>query len=68
MATKSWKPELASRDIEERMESKDLSETERDEVRRFSEFLGRVARKRNGDTLDSAPVGMKEWVTGQDVA
>lgn len=62
----NWQPNLASQELEQAMEAKDVPEADRDEVRRFSEFLGRVKGKREGKKLPPAPEGMKAWVLGEN--
>lgn len=61
-----WKPDGASRDIEEKMEAADLPEGDRDEVRRFAEFLQRRKDHREGKDLPPAPEGMREWLEGKE--
>lgn len=60
-----WVPDLASVEIEQLMEEKDLSEEDRDEVRRFVECLRRRKEKREGKELPPAPGGMREWLLGE---
>ena len=60
----TWEPELASPQVEEMMERQELPEANRDEVRKFSEFLGRVRDRREGKELPPMPVVMKEFLTG----
>lgn len=64
MTKKLWTPEGASPQLEELMEAKDLPEGDRDEVRRFAEFLGRRKDKKEGKELPPAPEGMREWLEG----
>lgn len=65
----SWEPDLASVEMEEIMEKKDLPESDRDEVRRFAEFLA-VRKERlemmwqDGGPLPPMPEGMEKWVEG----
>jgi hypothetical protein len=61
---KTWEPGLASNEIEEGMECADVPESDRDEVRRFSEFLQRRTDRKAGIEVGPAPSGMKEWLTG----
>lgn len=61
-----WKPKGASRDIEEKMEAKGLPESDRDEVRKFAEFLQRRKKCREGEELPPAPEGMREWLEGKE--
>ena len=63
-----WEPAGAATDLEELMESTDLPEEDRDELRRFAEFLGRVKDKREGKELAPAPEGMRAWLKGEDNA
>lgn len=62
----TWKPDSASRDIEEKMEAADLPEGDRDEVRRFAEFLQRRKDHLAGKDLPPAPEGMREWLEGKE--
>lgn len=64
MAT--WEPDMASVEMEELMEGKDLPESDRDEVRRFAEFLRRVKDKKAGKELPPAPEGMRDWLLGKE--
>lgn len=59
-----WKPDPASKDIEESMEAKNIPEFDRDEVRRFAEFLGRLRDHRAGKKLPPSPPGMLAWLGG----
>jgi len=61
----SWKPSLASLPVEKEMERKDLPEEDREEVRRFAEFLRRKRDKREGKELPPMPDGMKDWLIGK---
>lgn len=61
-----WIPDMASLKIETLMEENDFPEADRDEVRRFSEVLGRIGNTRNGIKNPPAPDGMKEWLLGKD--
>lgn len=61
----SWQPDLASEPLEKLMEQQDVPETDRDELRRFSEFLQRRKEKKDGKLLAPAPAGMKEWLLGE---
>ena len=63
----SFIPDLASSALEEEMEAKELPEEDRDEVRRFAEFLQRRKDFRAGKELPPAPKGMKDWLLGKDV-
>ena len=63
-----WEPDLASVELEERMEAQNVPEEDRDEVRRFAEVLRRCKAKREGQSLPPAPEGMKEWLLGSDAA
>lgn len=67
MTMNSFQPDHASEELERLMEDKDLPETDRDEVRRFAEFLRRRADFRAGKQLPPAPQGMKDWLLGKDV-
>jgi hypothetical protein len=55
----TWQPQLASMELEEAMERKGAPESDRDEVRRFAEFLN--AKKPAGLTP-----AMKTWARGED--
>lgn len=57
-----WQPDMASPELESLMESKDVPETDRDELRRFAEFLARRKAMKSGETLPPAPEGMREWL------
>jgi hypothetical protein len=63
--TVTWKPENASPELEEEMEAKGLPESDRDELRRFSEIL----RRRKG-TPKGQPVPlteeMRRWLKGDE--
>ena len=61
-----WQPDPASIDLEEKMESAGLPESDRDEVRRLVEFLRRHQKHLAGETLEPAPAGMLEWLKGED--
>jgi hypothetical protein len=61
-----WTPDLASQPLEELMEAKNLPEEDRDEVRRFAEFLQRRKDVREGKTLPPAPDGMRDWLLGKE--
>ncbi len=63
---KAWEPDPASEAMEESMESANLPEEDRDEVRRFAEVLRRIGDKKQGKTLPPMPDGMKEWMLGED--
>ncbi len=65
MKKKLWKPDGASLDIEQKMEEKEIPEEDRDEVRRFAEFLQRRKDLKDGKKLTPAPEGMKEWLMGE---
>lgn len=62
----TWEPDLASKELEELMESKDLPESDRDELRRMAEFIARRKAKKEGKELPPAPKGMLEWIAGED--
>lgn len=62
----SFDPELASPKLETLMESQDVPECDRDELRRFAEFLARRSAKKRGEQLPPAPDGMREWLAGED--
>lgn len=62
-----WQPDLASPSLEEKMETADLPEGDRDEVRRFAEFLRRKKEFReNGKCVEPPPPEMKAWLLGED--
>ena len=61
-----WTPDNASLPLEEQMEAKDLPEEDRDEVRRFAEFLHRRSQVKRGETPLPVPEGMREWLIGED--
>ncbi len=67
MSKKKWVPDMASEETEILMEENDLPEEDRDEVRRFAEFLRRRKDKKDGKELPPAPEGMKDWLLGSDV-
>lgn len=54
-----WKPEGASLTMEAEMERQDLPEVDRDEVRRFAEYLRRRHDK------EPIPPYMKPWLEGE---
>lgn len=56
----TWQPDMASVDMEKKMEDKDLPESDRDEVRRFSEFL----RLRKVQTVITKE--MHNWLIGEE--
>ena len=58
----AWTPDAASEPLEETMESQDTPESDRDELRRFSEFLRRRKEHKEGKSLPPAPDGMREWL------
>ncbi len=62
---KLWDPDLASPQLEQLMEDRNVPEEDRDEVRRLSEFLQRRKDKKDGKTLPPAPEGMREWLQGE---
>jgi hypothetical protein len=66
MAKKRWIPGLASVDLEEQMKAQDIPEVDRDEVRRFAEFLKRRKDRTEGKPLEPAPEGMREWLLGKE--
>jgi len=53
-----WQPEHASSEIEEAMESCKLTEHDRDEVRRFAEFLKRLKDHKENKKLEPVPNGI----------
>lgn len=61
-----WKPDIASMETEELMEEHDLPEEDRDEVRRFSEFLRRRKDKKAGRELPPMPKEMRDWLLGKE--
>lgn len=61
-----WVPGPAPLEVEELMEARDLPEGDRDEVRRFAEFLRRRKDRKEGKELPPAPPGMREWLLGED--
>jgi hypothetical protein len=61
-----WEPDLASPEMEKRMEAQDIPEEDRDEVRRFAEFLQRKKDKKEGKTLPPMTEEMKNWLLGKD--
>lgn len=56
----TWEPPLADPRIEADLERKEIPEADRDEVRRFSEFL-RLRREKAPPAAE-----MKEWLLGED--
>lgn len=55
-------PDLASVGIEEVMEAKDLPESDRDEVRRFAEFLKLRKQRREAKARgEEVPPWPQEW-------
>ncbi len=63
-----WTPDLASVDLEQKMEAENVPEDDRDELRRFEEVLRRRKAKHEGAELPPAPDGMREWLLGADTA
>lgn len=64
----TWKPNLASVSIEEEMEAKNILEKDRDEMRRFAEFLEIKKNMKEGERLtDVISKEMKEWLLGIDI-
>ncbi len=61
-----WIPDAASLEIEQAMEEKDLPESDRDEIRKFGEFLRRRAAKRKGEPLPPLSPEMRAWLLGED--
>lgn len=62
----AWQPDLASPDLEKAMEAADLPEGDRDEVRRFREYLWRKKERALGNPLRPMPEEMIDWLRGQD--
>jgi hypothetical protein len=60
-----WTPDLASPQTEGMMEAQDLPEGDRDQVRRFAEFLRRRKARLAGESLPPAPEGMRAWLLGE---
>lgn len=56
-----WIPDLAGVELEKRMEARDVPEEDRDEVRRFAEFLRWRKDKQAGKTLEPMSEEMKAW-------
>jgi hypothetical protein len=61
----TWEPAGASCKLEKLMEKKDAPEQDRDELRRFAEFLARQKDKKEGKKLDPMPPEMKAWLLGE---
>jgi len=61
----SHEPSLASQEIEELMEGKELPESDRDEVRRAAELFGFIRKKRECDR-SPMPDHMKNLILGKD--
>lgn len=64
MAAPTWEPDPAPLPLEELMEAKDVPEEDRDELRRFAEFLRRRKARRAGEELPPAPEGVRDWLLG----
>jgi len=61
-----WEPDFVSEELEKEMEEKNLPEGDRDEIRRFAEFLQwRKAKKADKKT---PPISqeMKDWLLGKE--
>ena len=56
----NWVPDLASPEVENLMESQELSESDRDQIRGFAEFLRCIKEKHR------IPEGMKKFALGED--
>ncbi len=55
-----FEPPLASRSLEDLMEKRDIAESDREELRAFSQFLGVTADKQKPTPE------LKRWAIGQD--
>lgn len=60
-----WNPSLANLELETLMESQEVDESDRDEVRRFAEFLQRRKDKRDGLAVGPMPNAMRAWLEGK---
>ncbi len=58
-----WEPDNASLPLEQLMEEEDLPESDRDEVRRFAEFLALRKQTPKGTPI-KITAEMKRWLTG----
>jgi hypothetical protein len=61
----TWKPEITSVALEKEMESLNVPEEDRDEVRRFAEFLKRRKDKQDGKELPPLSTEMRAWLEGK---
>lgn len=61
----TWKPDPASLPIEVEMEAKDIPEQDRDEVRRFVEFLRWKSDKQAGKEPAPLTDEMRAWLLGE---
>lgn len=68
---KGFEPELASPPVEELMERCEIPESDREEIRRFSQFLHRLKQIDDLKALHKlkelppAPNGMRDWLNGK---
>jgi hypothetical protein len=64
-----WKPDNASLPLEQGMERQDLPEEDRDELRRFAEFLAvqkeRKAARARGEVPPPLPDAMRKYILGE---
>lgn len=65
MSDQTWTPELASQEVEEGMDRIDLPESDRDDVRRFSEFL-RIQKQRAAGNTSTLSAEMRNWLLGKE--
>lgn len=63
----AWEPDGCSPEMEEEMELHDLPEPDRDEVRRFAEYLQRRKDVKDGKEVTPRTDEMTKWLLGKDV-
>lgn len=63
----TWKPDNASIDLERKMEEANAPESDRDEVRRFAEWLRRRKDVKDGKEVPPRTPEMTAWLKGEDV-
>ena len=61
----TWKPNLASPEVEKLMEDADLPESDRDDARKFVEFLRWRKDRKAGENLPMVEE-MKNWLLGKE--
>jgi hypothetical protein len=62
-----WVPDMASLELEQLMEEKELPESDRDELRKFSEFLRRRKDKKDGKEVPPLTQQMKDYLLGKEI-